>query len=630
MRWLVLGLLLAAALPAPAQEQERLWMPEGYHLLSLEERRDLSPDELKAIHSKNATLLDEALARMTPSERDALRQELQRFGQSHALSDFEKHFVALVSTRLLAGAMQEHTQQEKETEKTRFQELLQEQEEATRGFPSDQKSVEAEAWAAYERRGEEDSHKLYLRVLKALRARPWNDVARFVFEKLVNSLPPFVEINGEKRPLPPGLPDAALAFCRKRQAEAPSEGAWFSLEAFLRLRRGEVAEAKRLFHAAVVKEAKDGDSYVFPLLLAEIEQNAPEIASLRARAQRVWPKANDLDRILFENIAMLPAEMEAKARLTFESRYKQAYPAEWGARAEILGKNLRAGEPRKVESETSALLALPPSVLPEPQRTEFWALNLEANAALGQCGGLEAQIPLVEALAEKSFPRESDPHAPPRFRTKADIRKLKAGLEESRKAVEKLKTMLREGTLDASPDRAGIPAGERRRVAEELVEELQRQATDGVSLLEGRDDSAAAAEWSRRELGKWEDERHFPGSFEQRTFDISGRAEGLSIAVRAAVGACLLAKGDAHGAARLLKPCVAGRYHHMHCIEPLVNAGAALARSGDVKEAVAIYKLVSPSFVGTDRLFDAIEKAAPGAVERRTAVSKPAQPLENP
>jgi hypothetical protein len=604
-------------------------MPEGYHLLSLEERRELSPDELKAIHSKNMALLEEAFAAMTPSERGALGQELQRFGQTHALSETEKQYMALVSMRLLAGAMQDHTQQEKEGEKARFQKLLQEQEETTRGFPSDSESVEAEAWAAYERKGKEDSRKLYLRVLRPLRARPWNDVARFVFEKLVSAGRPFVEVNGERRPLPPGLPDAALAFCRKRQAETPSEGAWFSLEAFLRLRRGEVAEAKRLFRAAVARGAKDGDSYVYPLLIAEIEQNAQEIASLRARSQHVWPKTNDLDRVLFENIDMLPTEMEAKARQTFESRYKQAHPADWEARAEILGKSLQAGESRKVESETSALLALPPSVLPEPRRTEFWALNLQANAALGQCEGLEARLPPFEAAAENGFPRESDPHAPPRFRTTADIRTLKAGLEESRSAGEKLKALLKEGKLDASPDRAGIPAGERRHAAEELVQELRRQVADGGSLLEGRDDAAAAAEWSRRELEKWEEERHFPGTFEDRTFDLSGRAEGLSITVRAAVGACLLAKGDARGAARLLKPCVAGRYHHMRCISPLVDAGAALARSGDVKEAAAIYKLVSPSFVTTDRLFDAIEKAAPGVVERRTTVSRPPQPSEN-
>jgi hypothetical protein len=194
----------------------------------------------------------------------------------------------------------------------------------------------------------------------------------------------------------------------------------------------------------------------------------------------------------------------------------------------------------------------------------------------------------------------------------------------------KLKALLEEDKLDASPEWSSIPAGERRHLAEALIDELQRQVADGGSLLEGRDDAAAAAEWSRRELEKWEEERHFPGTFEQRTFDVSGRAESLSIAVRAAAGTCLLSKGDARGAARLLKPCVAGRYHHMHCIEPLVDAGAALARSGDVKEAVAIYKMVSPSFVSTDRLFDAIEKAVPGAVERRTAVSKPTQPLEHP
>ena len=602
-------------------------MPEGYHLLSLEERRDLPPDELKAIHSKNTALLEEALARMTPSERSGLGQELQRFGQARALSDVEKHYIALVSMRLLAGAMQEHTQQEKEAETARFEKLLKEQEETTNGFPSDQKSVETEAWAAYERRGKEDSHKVYLRVLKPLRARPWNDVARFVFEKLVGAGQPFVEVNGEKRPLPPGLPDAALAFCKKRQAETPSEGAWFSLEAFFRLRRGEVVEAKRLFNAAMAKEAKDGDSYVFPLLIAEVDQNAPEIARLRARAQRVWPKPNDLDRALLLNVVVLPAEMEAKARRTFMSRYKQAYPADWESRVAILRRNLEAGEFHNVESETGALLALPLSVLPEPQRTDLRALNLRAQAALGQCAGLESQIPLLEVKAASVYPWESDPDSPPPVRTSADVRAVRAELEERRKTVEKLKKSIEDGSLDASPDWEEVPAAQRRSTAQRLVEEFEGENSATASRLPEGDDAAAALEWSRRELEKWEEET-FPGLWRASeghlgSLDIYGHAEGLSIHVRSAIGRCLLAKGDARAAVRVLKPCIAGRYYHGACITPLVEAGVALVRTGALPEGVAIYKLVSPSAVSTDPLFDAIKAAAPGAVERRTVVSRP-------
>jgi hypothetical protein len=609
-------------------------MPEEYRLLSLEERQGLAPDELKAISSRNQTLLEEALARMTPAERVALGDELEHFGRTHALSDAEKHYVTLVSMRLLSGAMQEHVQQETEAEKARFQKLLRDQEETTRGFPSDQKSVEVEAWATYERRGKEDPHALYLRVLKPLRARPWNDVTRFVFQKLVGPGQPFVEINGEKHPLPPGLPDAALAFCKKRQAETPSEGAWFSLEAFFRLRRGEVVEAKRLFHAAIAKEAKDGDSYVFPLLIAEIEQNAPEMASLRARAQRVWPKPNDLDRALLLNVVVLPAELEAKARRTFESRYKQAYPADWESRVAILRKNIEAGEFHSVESETGALLALPVSLLPEPQRTDFRALNLQAQAALGQCAGLETQIPLLEVKAASVYPWASDPDSPPPVRTLADVRALRAELEERRKTVEKLKKSIEDGSLDASTDWGEVPAAQRRSTAKRLVEEFEGENAATASRLPEGDDAAAALEWSRRELEKWEEE-HFPGLWRASggqlgSLDIYGHAEGLSIGVRSAIGRCLLAKGDARAAVRVLKPCIAGRYYHGACITPLVEAGVALVRVGALPEALAIYNLVSPSAVSTDPLFDAIKAAAPGAVERRTIVSRPPLPRENP
>jgi hypothetical protein len=207
-------------------------------------------------------------------------------------------------------------------------------------------------------------------------------------------------------------------------------------------------------------------------------------------------------------------------------------------------------------------------------------------------------------------------------------------LEERRKTVEKLKKSIEDGSLDASTDWVEIPAAERRSTAKQFVEQFEGENTATASRLPEGNDAAAALEWSRRELEKWEEE-HFPGLWRASggqlgSLDIYGHAEGLSISVRSAIGRCLLAKGDTRAAVRVLKPCVAGRYYHGACISPLVEAGVALVRSGALPEAVAIYKLVSPSVVSTDPLFNVIETAAPGAVERRTLVSRPPVLRENP
>jgi hypothetical protein len=67
----------------------------------------------------------------------------------------------------------------------------------------------------------------------------------------------------------------------------------------------------------------------------------------------------------------------------------------------------------------------------------------------------------------------------------------------------------------------------------------------------------------------------------------------------------------------VLKACAGeGRNFHLDCIFPLTDAGVALAEQGRVEDAAAVYAIVSPSFASTDKLYEAIEKAAPGRVRK--------------
>lgn len=84
------------------QEEERLWMPEGYRSLSNEERQALSADELKAITARNTEILIEAARRMTAAERSAVTANLQRVDESRQLSPAEKQYAARVAMLLLA------------------------------------------------------------------------------------------------------------------------------------------------------------------------------------------------------------------------------------------------------------------------------------------------------------------------------------------------------------------------------------------------------------------------------------------------------------------------------------------------------------------------------------------------
>ncbi len=613
-------------------------MPEGYRLLSVEERQSLRAEVLKEILTRNTTLLREAVHAMTAEERQAIAQSLDAFGRSHELTQIERQYVSMTSMMLLAAAVEENNKKDLAAEQARFEKLLRDQEEA-RPFPSDQKSVEKEAHAISALLGKEDLQRLYLRSLGALRARPWNYFIRVCFERIVSGNSISVR--------PVSLYDAALVFLRRRQAENPNEGSWYSLEAYLRLtRRGEAAEAKKLFATANAKGAKDAECRIFPLLLAEMDGNTAEAERLRRRALEAWPKSEELDRVLLDSIYELPTELNERARETFGKKYARAHPADWASRVERLRSAIWDAERKQisgdalalpsafktVEGETTMLLSLPLSALPEPHRVELLALELRAKAGLGKCEEMSPSIAAFEAETETAYPRRFESGSQPRPRTAQGVRELRARIGDQRRGVEEMRRVLTGGSLESVEELRDAPKEEKeewlKRVGEALAE-AEREIADADLLLREPDDSAAAAEWSRRELAEWEKAHDIPSSQYLATYDLSGRGERLQIAVRAAQGQCLLAKGMTLEASRVLKPCVGGgRNFHSDCVHPLIEAGVALAKEGQVQEAAEIFHLVEPSSASTEPLFEAIEAKAPGTVKKKTPV--PIAPMPRP
>ena len=203
MKPAVLVLLLCAATGAlGGQQEEALWMPEGYRLLSAEEHQTLPAEDVKAILTRNRTLLSQAVHAMAPEERKAVAKSLEAFGQSHELTQVEKQYVAKTAMMLLSAEVEVKLREDRAAEEARFQKLLQDQEVA-RPFPSDQNSVEDEAEKIEALIGKGDQRSLYLRTLGPLRARPWNEHIRLRFRRIVRA---------DSYPQTKSLYDAALAF----------------------------------------------------------------------------------------------------------------------------------------------------------------------------------------------------------------------------------------------------------------------------------------------------------------------------------------------------------------------------------------------------------------------------------
>jgi hypothetical protein len=631
-RALVGILLLAATAVGRAQEEqaappaeEVLWMPEGYRLLSLEERNALPPEQMREIGARNTTLLREAIAAMSPAERAEVGMALSRYGQGREVPQYVRQYVAMTTMMLLAAGAEERSQADRAAIEDRYQKLLREQESTTRGFPGDQESVAKEADAIEARLGEADRRALYLRTLRPLRARPWNDAIRICFRKIVRG-------DSTPRAQKTSLYDAALVFVQSRQKESPEEGAWYSLEAFLRLSmRGEVADARRLFAIAVQRNARDVESRVFPILLAEVEGDTAQVERLMPRAREAWPKAEDLDRVLLDNIDVLPAELQAKAREAFGGKYKRAHPSDWPSRAEILAASIERGAFREVESETGALLALPASTLPADARVEFRALRLRAIAGLGRCDEVVAEIPQLEAAVHEAY-RESDGENPPAPRTAQDVQELRAELQEGRRGLVKLRAAIADGSVEGAPELVEeVPKAERRAAAEVMASEYGKELSRMEAMLRGGSDTAIAAEWSRRELEAWREAERMP---ENALYDRADRGSRLVIQVRSAAGKCLLAHQRTAEAARVLAPCVgSGANYHGDCGEPILEAGRELVKQGRWKEAASVYTVTAPIDNFSSRaedLYREIEKAAPGTVTHFQPTPRPTPRITTP
>lgn len=625
-RWLLLALVLGMSRALIAQQEDDvLWMPEGYRLLSKEERQSLPPDELKAVGTRNTELLRAAVKALTPEERQELAGKLQAFNGSHELADVERQYITMASMMLLSAAMEAKILDDRAADQKRFDQLLEEQEKTTKGFPGEREPVEAEADAIEELMGKQDSRALYLRALKPLRARPWNDAIRVCFRKIVrgNSYP------GRQST---SLYDAAIVFLHARQAETPAEGSWYSLEAFLRLSmRGEVPEARRLFAIANAKHAKDVECITFPILLAEIDGDQAEVERLMPRAREAWPKKEDLDRNLMNDIDVLPVGLQARARDTFGGKFRKDHPADWSTRAELMASALSSNRPAEVENEASTLLALPYATLPEPNRSEIFALQLRAKAALGKCDEVAVEIPRFEAAANAAYRTDFDPNVPPRPRSAGDVAELRHSLQEGRQALQQLKASLADGSLEKAAEWGDTPKEERRKEAERWVADLEKNLAKFEAILNGRDDKAAAAAWSREELAAWRAAHHIT---DNSIYDLAGRAERLSIAVRAAEGICYLDKGRPADAARILAPCIgSGQNAHGVCAEPMVKAGHALVARGQFQEAGAVYAkvvLIENYSSLADDIYQEIEKASPGTVKRVEQTPRPPMPTVVP
>jgi len=623
----LLLLALATSLSAqepPSDEEPVLWMPEGYRLLSLEERDALPPEEMKEIGTRNTALLREAIASMTSDEREEVGAALAAYGQGRELPQHVRQYIAMTSMMLIGAISQERILADRAEAEERFRQLLREQESSTKGFPGDQESVKAEA-DAIERELEKpgDRRALYLRTLKPLRARPWNDAIRVSFRKIVRG-------DSYPRTQKTSLYDAALVFCQARQKESPEEGAWYSLEAFLRLSmRNEVAEARRLFDVAIAKNARDVESRIFPILLAEVAGDDAAVERLMPRAREAWPKAEDLDRVILDSIDVLPTELQAKAREVYGGKYKRAHPADWESRVQIVSAALERNAFREVETETGAVLALPVSTLPEPQRTEFRALRLRAIAGLGRCDEVLSELPRLEAGAREAYRNSGyDVGDPPPARTEADVTDLRAEVSEGRRALAKFRAAIADGSVESDPQFEGIPRSQRGAQAEMLASEFEARLAAMERLLGVGGDAAVAAEWSRQELADWESERGVP---ENAFLDKADPATRLGIQVRGAAGKCLLAQGRAAEAARVLAPCVGNdRNYHGDCGEPMLEAGRELVRQGRFREAGEVYSAtvrVRNFSSRAEDLYREIEKAAPGTVRHFEPTPGPTPPM---
>lgn len=218
---------------------------------------------------------------------------------------------------------------------------------------------------------------------------------------------------------------------------------------------------------------------------------------------------------------------------------------------------VRAATVTEIERKATLLLQLPLSALPEPSRTDIFALQLRTRSDLGRCDEVSADIPRLERIAARVYPRHRDSEAPPTARTLVEVRALQSRLSEDRAFHDRLKAARSDGSVVRWPELQDVASGDRLGTAREILAGVEEEFREEEGLLRGREDSEVAAEWSRRDLARWE-KSHGVASPQLGSYDASSQSERLSIQVRAAQGRCLLARQRMAEAVRVLEPCVGG------------------------------------------------------------------------
>jgi len=583
--------------PSSAQIAPIPWAPEGYRFLSDSDRATLAPDEIGGIERHNQELLRDSIARMSRSERQKIAESNARITESGDLDGRMRQYITIVGMMLIGQTQREAGQREASIRENQgasvFRGLL-ERQESVDSFSSEREAVVAEAYRIAAEKGVKDDEARYLEALAPLRARPWNTEIRGTFREIVKA-GSLTHIYFPERPT---LFDAAMEFLHHRESEAPDEGAWFSLEGVLRLRlRGEVAKAEALFKTAREKRANDVESRLYPLLLAEIEGDAPAMRRLLPSAQEAWPDRESLDEALLAAVEDLPDELQKRARTTFEARYQREHPADWNHRTELLEHDLEGGSVREVEARTGALLNLPPSAIPIQARAEILSLSLSAKARLGKCDEVLQRLPELEAIAPQAFPGSSGTGPPTHQESEIDALRKRAS--ELNRKIAQVKSRVEsndDSSLNEDPDPESLL---------EEAKELDRILSAGSPALIVRD-------WNRAERREWERAHKID---ELQIYDRASHSDRLVIEVRGDIARCELSRGKFDEAARSVMSCWgAERNLHKACLVPLIDAAIGLVETGRLDRALAILCGLSKHGISADqitKLEEALRRAAP-------------------
>jgi hypothetical protein len=324
-----LFLLVLAAVASPLRADvfpsECLWVPQGFRILTPEDFDAEIQHHRSEVFTANDKILNQALASRSDERLQALYDSVQECGK-HVETDEEKHYVSLVTVRIRQVQKSREEELRRAKRQRDFDLLLERQEAESQGLVNDPDLVEKEALRLQDllAEGKTPFRDLYLQALRPLRARPWNHEARDIVTAVLNHARSLDDPKDGRN-----LSDAAIAFIERRRKESPTEGAWPSLEAYIRLRhRGTPGDddkmertVRELWKEALALNANDVDTRIFPLLFALADRDESQAGPLLRFAAEAWPDREELKRVLLENADSLPGLYSTLARRAIEKRF---------------------------------------------------------------------------------------------------------------------------------------------------------------------------------------------------------------------------------------------------------------------------------------------------------------------